>query len=48
MAVGPGRPVSRMCAEPMWMPVDQVKPWHHGEIAKYRDIIGKAGIAQIE
>jgi tripartite-type tricarboxylate transporter receptor subunit TctC len=35
-------------AEPMWMPVDQVKPWHHGEIAKYRDIIGKAGIAQIE
>jgi tripartite-type tricarboxylate transporter receptor subunit TctC len=35
-------------AEPMWMPSDQVKAWHHGEIAKYRNIITKAGIAQIE
>jgi tripartite-type tricarboxylate transporter receptor subunit TctC len=35
-------------AETMWMPVDQVKKWHHDEIAKYRDIITKAGIAQIE
>ncbi|MCX7315112.1 MAG: tripartite tricarboxylate transporter substrate binding protein [Hyphomicrobiales bacterium] len=35
-------------AEPMWMPLDQVKKWHHDEIAKYRDIIAKAGIAQIE
>jgi tripartite-type tricarboxylate transporter receptor subunit TctC len=35
-------------AETMWMPLDQIKKWHHDEIAKYRDIIGKAGIAQIE
>jgi len=35
-------------AETMWMPLDQVKQWHHAEIAKYRDIITKAGIAQIE
>src|SRR3954462_12920771 len=35
-------------AEPMWMPLDQIKKWHHDEIAKYRDIISKAGIAQIE
>jgi tripartite-type tricarboxylate transporter receptor subunit TctC len=35
-------------AETMWMPLDQVKKWHHDEIAKYRNIIGKAGIAQIE
>ena len=35
-------------AEPMWMPLDKVKTWHHNEIAKYRDIITKAGIAQIE
>jgi tripartite-type tricarboxylate transporter receptor subunit TctC len=35
-------------AEPMWMPLDQVKKWHHDEIAKYRNIITKAGIAQIE
>jgi len=35
-------------AEPLWMPLDQVKKWHHDEIAKYRDIITKAGIAQIE
>ena len=35
-------------AETMWMPLDQVKKWHHDEIAKYRDIITKAGIAQIE
>jgi len=35
-------------AETMWMPIDQVKQWHHAEIAKYRDIITKAGIAQIE
>src|SRR5215831_13933353 len=35
-------------AETMWMPLDQVKPWHKGEIAKYRGIITKAGIAKIE
>jgi tripartite-type tricarboxylate transporter receptor subunit TctC len=35
-------------AEAMWMPLDQVKAWHHGEIAKYRDIITKAGIEKIE
>jgi tripartite-type tricarboxylate transporter receptor subunit TctC len=35
-------------AETMWMPLDQVKKWHHDEIAKYRDIITKAGIARIE
>jgi len=35
-------------AEPMWMPSEQVKPRHHGEIAKKRNIITKAGIAQIE
>jgi tripartite-type tricarboxylate transporter receptor subunit TctC len=35
-------------AETMWMPLDRVKQWHKGEIAKYRDIISKAGIAKIE
>jgi tripartite-type tricarboxylate transporter receptor subunit TctC len=35
-------------AETMWMPLDQVKQWHKGEIAKYREIISKAGIAKIE
>ena len=35
-------------AETMWMPLDTVKKWHHDEIAKYRGIITKAGIAQIE
>jgi tripartite-type tricarboxylate transporter receptor subunit TctC len=35
-------------AETMWMPLEQVKQWHKGEIAKYRDIISKAGIAKIE
>jgi tripartite-type tricarboxylate transporter receptor subunit TctC len=35
-------------AETLWMPLDQVKAWHRSEIAKYRDIITKAGIAQIE
>ena len=35
-------------AETMWMPLDQVKPWHKGEIAKYRGIITKAGIEKIE
>ena len=35
-------------AETMYLPLDQVKKWHHAEIAKYRDIITKAGIAQIE
>jgi tripartite-type tricarboxylate transporter receptor subunit TctC len=35
-------------AETMWMPLDQVKQWHKGEIAKYRDIITKAGIDKIE
>ena len=35
-------------AVPLWMPLDQVKKWHHDEIAKYGDIITKAGIAKIE
>jgi tripartite-type tricarboxylate transporter receptor subunit TctC len=35
-------------AVPLWMPLDQVKNWHHGEIEKYRNIITKAGIKQIE
>ncbi len=35
-------------AEPLWMPLDKVKAWHHDEIAKYHDIIVKAGIQQIE
>ena len=35
-------------AETLYLPLDQVKKWHHDEIAKYRDIITKAGIAQIE
>jgi tripartite-type tricarboxylate transporter receptor subunit TctC len=35
-------------AETLWMPLDQVKQWHHAEIAKYRDIITKAGIEKIE
>jgi tripartite-type tricarboxylate transporter receptor subunit TctC len=35
-------------AETMWMPLDQVKQWHKGEIAKYRGIIFKAGIEKIE
>ena len=35
-------------AETMWMPIDQVKQWHHAEIVKYRDIITKAGIEKIE
>ena len=35
-------------ADTMWMPLDQVKKWHHDEIAKYRDIITKAGIDKIE
>ena len=30
------------------MPLDQAKKFHHDEIVKYRDIITKAGIAQIE
>jgi tripartite-type tricarboxylate transporter receptor subunit TctC len=35
-------------ADTMWMPLDQVKKWHHDEIVKYRTIITKAGIPQIE
>jgi tripartite-type tricarboxylate transporter receptor subunit TctC len=35
-------------AETMWMPLGEVKKWHHSEIEKYRDIITKAGIAKIE
>ena len=35
-------------ADTMWMPLDQVKKWHHDEIARYRDIITKAGIDKIE
>jgi hypothetical protein len=32
----------------MWMPLDQVRQWHKGEIEKYRDIIVRAGIGKIE
>ena len=35
-------------AETMWMSLDQIKKWHHDEIDKYRTIIAKAGIPQIE
>jgi tripartite-type tricarboxylate transporter receptor subunit TctC len=35
-------------AETMWMPLDQVRQWHKGEIEKYRGIISKAGIEKIE
>jgi tripartite-type tricarboxylate transporter receptor subunit TctC len=35
-------------AEPMMLPLDQAKKFHVGEIAKYRDIITRAGIQQIE
>ena len=35
-------------AVPMHIALDQVKKWHHDEIAKYRGIIEKAGIAKIE
>ena len=35
-------------AETMSLPLSQSKPFQHAEILKYRDIIAKAGIAQIE
>ncbi len=35
-------------AEPMAIPLDKAKTFHHAEIIKYRDIITKAGIAKIE
>jgi len=35
-------------AEPMMLSLDQAKKFHIGEIAKYRDIITRAGIRQIE
>src|SRR5215470_3706610 len=35
-------------AEPVSLPLDKAKKFHADEIAKYRDIISKAGIAQIE
>jgi tripartite-type tricarboxylate transporter receptor subunit TctC len=35
-------------ATTLWMPLDQVRKWHHDEIARFRDIITKAGIAKIE
>jgi tripartite-type tricarboxylate transporter receptor subunit TctC len=35
-------------ADTIALPFDQVKKFHHDEIAKYRDIITKAGIKQIE
>jgi tripartite-type tricarboxylate transporter receptor subunit TctC len=38
----------RAGAETMALPLDQAKKFHTEEIAKYRDIIAKAGIAQIE
>jgi tripartite-type tricarboxylate transporter receptor subunit TctC len=35
-------------AEPLFLPLDQAKKFHGDEIKKYRDIIVKAGIAQIQ
>ena len=35
-------------AVPLWIALGDVKKWHHDEIAKYRDIITKAGIEKIE
>jgi tripartite-type tricarboxylate transporter receptor subunit TctC len=35
-------------AEPMALPLDTAKAFHHAEIIKYRDIISKAGIQKIE
>ena len=35
-------------AVPIYMPLDQVKKFQHDEIARYRDIITKAGIKQIQ
>jgi tripartite-type tricarboxylate transporter receptor subunit TctC len=35
-------------AETLWMPLDQVKKWQHGQTVKLRDIIIKAGIEKIE
>lgn len=35
-------------AETMWMPLDQVKKWHHDEVEKYRGIISKAGIEKVD
>jgi tripartite-type tricarboxylate transporter receptor subunit TctC len=39
---------SRAGAETMMLPLDAAKKFHAEEIVKYRDIIAKAGIAQIE
>ena len=39
---------SKAGAEVMCLPLDQSKAFLHGEVAKYRDIITKAGIPQIE
>jgi tripartite-type tricarboxylate transporter receptor subunit TctC len=38
----------RAGAETMLVPLDQAKKWQRDEIAKYTDIIAKAGIAKIE
>ena len=38
----------RAGAEPIAMPLDKAKAFHVQEIAKYRDIIAKAGLAQIQ
>ncbi|MBN8935266.1 MAG: tripartite tricarboxylate transporter substrate binding protein [Rhizobiales bacterium] len=35
-------------AVPIGLPLDQVKKFHHDEIERYRDIITKAGIKQIQ
>jgi tripartite-type tricarboxylate transporter receptor subunit TctC len=35
-------------AEPIALPLDKAVKFHADEVVKYRDIIGKAGIAQIE
>lgn len=35
-------------AETMWLPIDKAKQWQKDEIAKYTDIIAKAGIPKID
>ncbi|HEY7244392.1 MAG TPA: tripartite tricarboxylate transporter substrate-binding protein [Xanthobacteraceae bacterium] len=38
----------RVGAAPMALPLDEARKFHHAEIIKFREIITKAGIAQIE
>jgi tripartite-type tricarboxylate transporter receptor subunit TctC len=42
------RGFERAGAEPMMLSLDQARKFHAGEIAKYRDIITKAGIQKID